>query len=148
MSTNAELRELALRATPGPWRTDYLNPMIVLTDDHHESFVADCEPEEGPDEPDANVGAFNAAYIAFAHPARILELLDEHRSQDHQIGRLERETDALRAKLDIALRALEQIAADRNALDGIYVHASNAQTEFMYAQRRAIEALAQLKEQP
>lgn len=93
----AALREAASKATPGPWevqpacaRFDSSVP-VVMQDNDGFSIAEMCRGIAGEPEED------NAAYIALAHPAAVLALLDE--------------CDALRAALDAA-EAARQSDAD------------------------------------
>ena len=98
----AALREAASKATPGPWevqpacaRFDSSVP-VVMQDNDGFSIAEMCRGIAGEPEED------NAAYIALAHPAAVLALLDE--------------CDALRAALDAAER--ERDEARRHANEG------------------------------
>lgn len=157
--TNAELRALAERATPGPWEvkwdTDedyggrpYRYPANIQSVET-KSYIFDGY-QIGADGPDYN-GPNDAAYIAAAHPARIIELLDASDSKDRRIDFLEKFRDAktlviaakddelaaLRAKLEIAMRALTEIYDE-------------GRTELSAHALRVVahDALAQIKEQP
>ena len=57
-----DLRKLAENATEGPWIRDHTD---VCVDNEHKTLVTNCRC------------ASDAAYIAAANPAAIIELLDE-----------------------------------------------------------------------
>ena len=125
MTTNAELRALAEKATPGPWKS---------VDDGDGYFAV--ETEDGKWNIIGELGTpahKNTAYIAAAHPARIIELLDDLEvSQGGHLLAQSMLTDT-RAQLDLAVRALASILGE---------------TERGIVHNIARHALAQLKEQP
>ena len=145
-TTNAELRALAEKATPGPWHEwdrgiGYevhigASPCPMLDEKAKWCVCLNDEMRETFQEHDA-------AYIAAAHPARIIELLGEVELYEKENQTLHGLVDlkvaeivegdaieaALRAKLDLAMRALEHIEGKTGDHD-------------------TTEALAQLKEQP
>lgn len=160
--TNAELRALAERATPGPWEvkwdTDedyggrpYRYPANIQSVET-KSYIFDGY-QIGADGSDYN-GPNDAAYIAAAHPARIIELLDENATYLREYGNCYRDLTALRAKLEIAIRALEFYAdqskwqEDYADFGGKPVRVPGSDEASYDHGGAAIEALAQLKEQP
>jgi hypothetical protein len=76
MADHQRLRELAQKATPGPWELDALENRehgLFINDDHPEAGTLGCASNQ--------VAGFmverNAEFIAAADPATILALLDE-----------------------------------------------------------------------
>ena len=78
---DAELRAIAEKATPGPWRADESDPMVVWTG-HEEAIggliaIGKCGMVAGDEYPrGVNHPAENMAHIAAWHPARTLAALD------------------------------------------------------------------------
>ncbi|HAF8729677.1 TPA: ead/Ea22-like family protein [Salmonella enterica] len=100
------LREVAERATQGPWEMEQEN--IWFTDE--DGYTKHLAYVEQGDDVDDKQDHYNTAYIAAANPATMLALLDEN-------IQLQREKDAIEAvALALALRddmrqAREQLAA-------------------------------------
>ena len=158
-TTNAELRALAEQATPGPWTSDiHPSGMVVCSDGpvHHTEICETqwqrlIDPVANPDQ-----ARRNAAYIAAASPTRIIELLNELEHYERPTRELARKAEPaqmltqlqislnlaladnrdLRAKLDIALRALSEIYDEGRGQLSAYALQTIAQ-----------QALAQIKEQ-
>ncbi|EBS2291370.1 ead/Ea22-like family protein [Salmonella enterica subsp. enterica serovar Mbandaka] len=98
------LREVAERATQGPWEMEQEN--IWFTDE--DGYTKHLAYVEQGDDVDDKQDHYNTAYIAAANPATMLALLDEN-------IQLQREKDAIEA-VALALRddmrqAREQLAA-------------------------------------
>ncbi|KAA7918540.1 ead/Ea22-like family protein [Salmonella enterica subsp. enterica serovar Lubbock] len=98
------LREVAERATKGPWEMEQEN--IWFTDE--DGYTKHLAYVEQGDDVDDKQDHYNTAYIAAANPATMLALLDEN-------IQLQREKDAIEA-VALALRddmrqAREQLAA-------------------------------------
>ncbi|EBV7778539.1 ead/Ea22-like family protein [Salmonella enterica subsp. enterica serovar Mbandaka] len=98
------LREVAERATQGPWEMEQEN--IWFTDE--DGYTKHLAYVEQGDDVDDKQDHYNTAYIAAANPATMLALLDEN-------IQLQREKDAIEA-VSLALRddmrqAREQLAA-------------------------------------
>ena len=107
-----ELKELAEKATPGPWHrmaNKDFGP-ISASDDQSFGMFIDCGSAHSDD--DAN-------YIAAAHPAAILELIADRDSWEQQAS--DRTDDAVRFATQLedaqgeirALRATEQNLRER-----------------------------------
>jgi hypothetical protein len=75
LSELARLRELASKATPGPWAAD---PGIVASD-YAWSVYADRGGGQGPEVCHCGQGEHDARFIAAASPATVLALLDSIR---------------------------------------------------------------------
>ncbi|EIT7309340.1 ead/Ea22-like family protein, partial [Salmonella enterica] len=86
------LREVAERATQGPWEMEQEN--IWFTDE--DGYTKHLAYVEQGDDVDDKQDHYNTAYIAAANPATMLALLDEN-------IQLQREKDAIEA-VALALR--------------------------------------------
>lgn len=120
----AALRRLAEAATPGPWRAEdgYRSPDVL---DAHGLVVAATITSDMRWRDDSA----NGAYIAAAHPAAVLALLDQRdaaRAQAERwdteaaasratIMRLEAERDAARAEAERLREALERLCRNQHA---------------------------------
>ena len=106
----AALRRLAEAATPGPWEAEH-KPHARMTGDMWFLLGPDrlhlgglCAwTDDAPEEASAN-----AAYIAAAHPAAVLALLD-------RAERAEAERDAAQQMSDGRLACIERMEAERDA---------------------------------
>jgi hypothetical protein len=90
MTPHDDLRAAAVRATPGPWEWRRFGLYRKHYDCRREQMVLSSH-----DVPLAGLREDDAAFIALAHPARILALLDD-------VERLGRERDEARAERDDA----------------------------------------------
>ena len=84
-----ELRQSAQAATPGPWMIDYVGVGFEVA--AGESVIAQSQQVQGDMRHKARKA--NAAFIAAANPATVLELLDN-------LKEAEKERDELRAKIE------------------------------------------------
>ena len=93
LSTEALLarRELAKKATPGPWKTEPRKLYVFTTND--EKMIAELRISGG-DIPWSEVQA-NARYIAANDPPTVLADIDEILRLRADVARLEREADWL-----------------------------------------------------
>lgn len=85
------LRNLALRATPGPWAMEHEN--IWYYENGYTKHLA-CF-FQGDDVDDSQDDA-NTRYVAAADPSTVLALLDELEAKEAKIANLTAERDALR----------------------------------------------------
>lgn len=85
MSTNKQvLRQLASRATPGPWTMEHEN--IWYSENGYTKHLAYfCQG----DDVDDNQDDVNTQYVAAADPTTVLALLDELEAAGNRINRLE-----------------------------------------------------------
>ena len=84
--TDAELDALeaaAKAATPGPWNVNKEEYAVFIN--HKKGTIAEIVSYED---------CFDAAYIAAAHPAAILELIAELRQTKRKIALMEKELDS------------------------------------------------------
>lgn len=94
-----KLEQLALAATPGPWlhRHDPGNPVgcqhgIKLPGEHG-YWVADCLDNADRNTVGGHAGMRNAAYIAAANPAAVLELIRRLRAAEQDLAIFARITE-------------------------------------------------------
>ncbi len=90
------LRQLATRATPGPWEEENGEVWIMLNGTATSILTGVCG-----DDTSGQQDFDNARFIAAANPATVLALLDELEAKDNRINRLE---------------AIVAVAEQRNAL--------------------------------
>ncbi|MCZ0771362.1 ead/Ea22-like family protein [Salmonella enterica] len=112
------LREVAERATQGPWEMEQEN--IWFTDE--DGYTKHLAYVEQGDDVDDKQDHYNTAYIAAANPATMLALLDEN-------IQLQREKDAIEA-VALALRddmrqAREQLAAAEQERENLRISFDN-----------------------
>ena len=141
----SSLRELALAATPGPWQAQQRNKQEAI-------YIV------GPDHTPPACHAFyanNADYIAAAHPATVLALLDDleaahtaRREAQARVAELTEQVQALgrklhRHKLDTA--RLDWLADRENAIGNVQLptecvqaHPESLRAAIDAAMRRAL----------
>lgn len=79
-TTDDELLALARKATPGPWTVEEFNTLGP----HGEEVVSSCDiviAADGETIVADHCGKHTAAYIAAAHPAAIIALIERHRAE-------------------------------------------------------------------
>lgn len=110
-----DLVELAQMATAGGWTTDIRGSVVAVDDQANSGFII-CSAG-GCDK------SHNAAFIAAANPAAILAIAEafralEQESQKNLDGALawQQRAEAVEEKLATAVRAVDNLDAERNAL--------------------------------
>lgn len=81
MTDIEKLRELAEKATKGPWKTHLVDSRCVYADAEHIASTVDSDDSSLREENDA-------AYIAAANPSAVIELLDELTRLRAQVERM------------------------------------------------------------
>ncbi|EAA6717709.1 ead/Ea22-like family protein [Salmonella enterica] len=108
------LREVAERATQGPWEMEQEN--IWFTDE--DGYTKHLAYVEQGDDVDDKQDHYNTAYIAAANPATMLALLDElehYKSREERVTKLVLDNstswDALYKKLEAAEKRIAELEA-------------------------------------
>lgn len=97
------LRNLALRATPGPWTMEHEN-IWYYENGYTKHLAYFCQGDDVDDSQDD----VNTRYVAAADPSTVLALLDELEAKDSTIATQKQEIRTL-------LNALEQETEKRNS---------------------------------
>ncbi|ASG70367.1 ead/Ea22-like family protein [Salmonella enterica] len=123
------LREVAERATQGPWEMEQEN--IWFTDE--DGYTKHLAYVEQGDDVDDKQDHYNTAYIAAANPATMLALLDElehYKSREERVTKLVMDNstswDALYKKLEAAEK---RIAEQREYYEGVIADGSKRTAE-------------------
>lgn len=123
-----ELKELAAKATPGPWfvvgqpwnpKADFI--VAGSEDPHVGQYVADTEDFDGEGR---NVQE-NAAYIAAANPAEILELIAQLEDAQGEIRALRATEAGLRERvkvLEFGLSEVETLMDESEGVAGLHLN--------------------------
>ncbi|EAP0943449.1 ead/Ea22-like family protein [Salmonella enterica subsp. enterica serovar Ealing] len=132
------LREVAERATQGPWEMEQEN--IWFTDE--DGYTKHLAYVEQGDDVDDKQDHYNTAYIAAANPATMLALLDElehYKSREERVTKLVLDNstswDALYKKLEAAEK---RIAEQREYYEGVIADGSKRIAELERSETQLI----------
>ncbi len=129
MTDTTKLRELAQKATPGPWETCYCDEgeyEIIDTefdeDDCHTGYniVTNSDDGTGP-----KMKECDANFIAAANPATVLALLDELQSMREDLNDARSEFVQVAAGLNDAAQCIARQSQTISRLQGIEAAARN-----------------------
>ena len=101
MTTNKQLRELAEKATPGPWWIDSHGHRMSAGGGSETGFIASEKRGEAKRHPETGnlshwPNDWDASFIAAANPATVLTLLDAYEALQAECEKLRRDAERYR----------------------------------------------------